>query len=162
MKKLLMTAASVAGCGFLVLTGQPVAPPTVYTANQVAAGRMAYRSSCGKCHTDTLAGRKGEVGEAPALSSLPAEMQEVVRAAGGQVPPLIGADFMSEWGTTRDLSSRIKTAVGGFPPADLSDETYLNLTAYILQANGARPGAQSLTAATAVEIRSLTGQASAK
>jgi hypothetical protein len=89
-------------------------------------------------------------------------MQEVVRAAGGQVPPLIGANFMSKWGTTRDLSSRIKTAVGGFPPADLSDETYLNLTAYILQANGARPGAQSLTAATAVEIRSLTGQASAK
>ena len=35
------------------------------------------------------------------------------------------------------------------------DELYLNLTAYILQANEARPGMQALTTATAVEIGSI-------
>jgi hypothetical protein len=82
-------------------------------------------------------------------------MQKTVAAAGGMVPPLIGANFMAKWVTAKDLSSRIKEAVSGFPPRDLDDETYLNLTAYILEANRARSGTQAPTAATAVEIRWL-------
>jgi hypothetical protein len=46
------------------------------------------------------------------------------------------------------LSNRVKEAPD-------PDKDYLSLTAYILQANGARPGTQDLTAGTAVEIRSL-------
>jgi hypothetical protein len=32
MKKLLVTAAAVASCGFFLLTGQQAVPPAVYTA----------------------------------------------------------------------------------------------------------------------------------
>ena len=152
MKKLLVTATALAGCGFLVLTGQQAVPPTVFTAAQAAAGRTAYQSSCAKCHTDTLMGRDG-TGEVP----------EFLRDYGGKIPPLAGANaafepFLTKWGTrtTNDLSRRVKEAVGGFPPKDLGAETYLDLTAYILQANGARQGTQALTTATAVEIRSIT------
>ncbi len=153
MKKPLVTAAAIAGCGFFVLTGQQAAPPAVYTAAQAAAGRAAYQSSCAKCHTDTLMGRNG-TGEVP----------EFLRVYGGKIPPLAGANsafapFMTKWGarTTKALYRRIQEAAGGFPPPDrrLDEELYLNLTAYILQANGARPGTQALTTSTAVEIRSI-------
>jgi hypothetical protein len=90
-------------------------------------------------------------------------MQEFVRAAGGQVPALAGADFMTRWKarTTREFSSRIREAAVGFLPRDMDKETYLALTAYVLQVNGARPGAQALTASTAVEIGSITDPAAA-
>jgi hypothetical protein len=73
------------------------------------------------------------------------------------VPPLAGSDFMAAWGarTTGELSRRVREAVGGFPPEGSDKETYLNLTAYFLQANGARPGTQPLTATKSVEIRSI-------
>jgi mono/diheme cytochrome c family protein len=152
MTKLLVTATAFAGCGFLVLTGQPAMPPTVFTAAQAADGRTAYQSSCAKCHTDTLVGRDG-TGEIP----------EFLRDYHGKIPPLAGANaafepFLTKWGkrTTKDLSIRVKDAMGAFPPKDLNGETYLDLTAYILQTNGARPGSQALTATTAVEIRSIT------
>ena len=41
------------------------------------------------------------------------------------------------------------------PAAHLSEETRLNLIAYILQANGALPGTQPLTVATGMELRTL-------
>ena len=34
----------------------------------------------------------------------------------------------------------------------------LNLAAYILQVNGAKPGEQALTAATSIEIRAVAGE----
>ena len=154
MKILLVTATA----GFFVMTAQNAAPaPAVYTAAQAAAGRAAYQSSCAKCHTGALTGRDG-TGEIP----------EFVRVYGGKIPPLAGANpafapFLTKWGarTTKDLYTRIQEAVGGFPPPDrrLDEELFLNLTAYVLQVNGARPGTQALTAATAVEIRSIAAGA---
>ena len=157
MTKPLVTATALARFASLVLTAQPAAAPAVFTAAQAVAGRTAYESSCAKCHTDTLNGRDG-TGEIP----------EFLRDYAGKIPPLAGANsaftpFLTKWGTktTRALSSRVKEAVGGFPPKGLDESTYLNLTAYILQVNGARPGTQALTADTAVEIRSITTSAGA-
>ena len=143
----------LAGSAFLTLAGQQAPPPAVYTAAQAAAGRTAYLSSCAKCHTETLIGRDG-TGDIP----------EAARAYGGKIPPLAGANpafppFLAKWGprTTKALYSRIQEATGGFPPPELrlDQELYLNLTAYVLQANGAPPGTRALTPDTAVEIRSL-------
>ena len=155
MKKLLATAIGVAGCGIFVVTGQEAAPsPLVFTSSQAAAGRTAYLSSCARCHTDTLIGHDG-TGEMPELAR---------KFNGGKIPPLAGANpafppFMTKWGaqTTKALYTRMKDATGAFPPPDrrLDEELFLDLTAYILQANGARPGAQALTTATAAEIRSI-------
>lgn len=152
MRTRLLGAFAVAGCGFLVLMGQAAAKPAVFTAAQAAAGRTAYLSSCVNCHTDALVGHDG-TGEIP----------EFLRPYGGKIPPLAGANaayppFLAKWGprTTSDLSRRIQEAVGGFPPDGRNAETYLNLTAYVLEMNGAKPGAGPLTAATSVRIESLT------
>lgn len=164
MNTLLASAAAMAFGGLFLLVGQETATPAIYTQAQAAAGRTAYRSSCGKCHTESLLGRRGDPGELPLVSSLPKNMQDVVQTAGGMVPPLAGADFLAVWGvrTTSDLSRRVKEAVGGFPPDGSDKETYLNLTAYFLQACGARAGTQALTASTALEIRSLTSDTNQK
>jgi len=130
--------------------------PAVYTAEQAEAGRQELRSNsfgvCTDCHTTTLAGRNGDVGELPPVSSLPDNTQKMITTYGGKVPALVGPTFMKRWATrtTKDLSAEFKGRFG-----DLSQETRLNLIAYILKANGALPGTQPLTAATDVEIRTL-------
>lgn len=155
MKPLLMTAAVVAVCGCFVLTGQQQTEPAVFTSEQALAGKTAYESSCGKCHLEGLTGRHGNPGEVPPVDSLPANMQKTLAQFGGKTPPLVGSGFIAKWKTTRDLSLRIESATGAFPPENSNEETYLKITAYILQSNGARPGTQALTADTAVPIRSL-------
>ena len=158
------TVCAVAACTLMLLQGQDVAPPTVYTTAQAEAGHAAFQSTCGKCHTGALLRRTGGPGELPPVDSLPPGMQEVVRGAGGKIPPLAGPDFMASWGarTTKELAGRIKEAVGGFPPQGTDQETYLNLTAYVLQANGALAGTQTLAPATAVQIRSISTAATAQ
>ncbi len=101
--------------GLFVLTAQQPAPSGVFTTAQAQAGRKAYENTCGNCHTPTLLGRKGDPGELPPVSSLPAYMQDM---ASGIVPPLAGASFINRWGsqTTSELTERINQAVGAFPP----------------------------------------------
>jgi hypothetical protein len=137
--------------------------PSVFTATQAEAGRKAFQekggasgntnAACVYCHTATLTGRTGAPDEVPALSSLEPAMQEAIQNSG-TIPPLAGQKFIAVWGarTTQDLTNRIKLAAGQNEP----EETSVNLTAYILQVNGAKPGAQPLTAATVVEIRDVT------
>jgi hypothetical protein len=158
MLKILGTATAIAGCGLFILTGQQPRETAVYTAAQAEVGMTEFQSTCGKCHCNAHLGRNGDAGETPTVDSLPTGMREVVENAGGQVPALAGADFMTRWGgrTTKDLANRIREAVGGFRPQNADNDTYLRLTAYILKSNGARPGSQGLTTATVVEIRSVT------
>jgi hypothetical protein len=156
INRLLVIAAAIAACGCLGVTGQQqTEPPAVYTREQAAAGKTAYQSSCGKCHLEGMTGRHGDAGEVPPVSSLSAVMQETLAPYGGKTPPLVGSNFMAKWKTTQELSLRIKSAVSGFPPENLGEETYLELTAYILQFNGARSGTQALTADTAVPLQFL-------
>jgi cytochrome c553 len=69
----------ILGSGLFVLTGQQPTPSGVFTSAQAEAGRLAYERTCGKCHTNALTGRKGDPGELPPLSSLPASYQEFIR-----------------------------------------------------------------------------------
>jgi hypothetical protein len=153
MRMKLVLAVVVASCGLGVVMGQPASPSAVFTVAQAEAGRVAYEASCAKCHTATLVGRDG-TGEIP----------DFLQDYAGKIPPLAGANaaftpFMTKWGarTTRDLYIRIQDATRGFPPPDrkLSDKLWLDLTAYVLQINGAQPGPQALTPGTAVEIQAI-------
>jgi hypothetical protein len=151
MKSFLPAVTAIAACGFFVLTAQ-APPPAVFTAAQAAAGKAEYEKDCFHCHTDKLTGRVGPSEELPALSSLPAETQKMIQGYGGNVPALTGPRFLARWGakTTKDLSARIMEASGP------DNETrYLNLTAFILEYNGARPGTTPLTAMTAIEVNQL-------
>ena len=120
-----------------ILTGQqPTAATGPFTAAQADAGRTAYQANCAGCHGADLGGRN-------------------------DASQLAGSLFMGSWGgrTTRDLVGFMQ---GAMPPGNaggLGEATYLNIAAFILNSNGARPGTQSLTAATVVGIRSIaTGQ----
>jgi len=110
----------------------PVSP--VFTAQQAAAGRSAYATSCASCHMPDLSG-------------------------SNDTPPLAGPVFMSTWRarTTKDLFEYLSASMprGG---ASLSTETYESITAYILEANGASAGETSFRATTAVAIRDLIGR----
>lgn len=130
--------------------------PAVYTLQQAEEGRLALKTNsfgtCTDCHASALTGRNGDAGELPALSSLREDYQKTLSPYGGKVPALVGPEFRKRWATrtTKDLSREFQGRFG-----NLSEETRLNLIAYILQANGALPGTQPLTATTDVQIRSL-------
>ncbi len=117
----------VAASAVLAVTGQaqtPAAGP--FTAEQAAAGRAVFDTTCVSCH------------------------------GSGQAPPLQGAEFTAGWASqsTRNLLSAVQAmppdASGGLPAA-----TYLAITAFLLETNGATPGNQPLTAATNLPLGPL-------
>jgi alcohol dehydrogenase (cytochrome c) len=134
-KKFAASLLVVAAGGVMVIMAQqPPAGP--YTVGQAANGRGIYLTTCQGCHGADLGG----INNAAAL-------------AGGL--------FMGSWGnrTTSDLVSFLEGAMPPGNPGGLGEEAYVNVVAYILDYNGARPGNQLLTAATKTEIRSVaTGQ----
>ncbi len=136
-KYLIAIVAGVAALLTGILTGQqPAAATGPFTAAQADAGRAAYQKNCAGCHGGDLGGRN-------------------------DASQLAGSLFMGSWGgrTTSDLVGFMQ---GAMPPGNaggLGEATYLNIAAFILDSNGARPGPQPLTATATVGIRSIaTGQ----
>lgn len=95
-----------------------------FTAAQAAQGKTAYANSCANCHGTNL--DDGEFG-----------------------PALKGAAFQQKWGaqTPAALFSYMQQKMPPANPGQLDSQTYADLEAYIMQANGAAPGATQLTAA---------------
>jgi alcohol dehydrogenase (cytochrome c) len=103
----------------------------VFTAAQAAAGQTAYQARCASCHLNDLGGQN-------------------------EAPQLAGGDFMNAW-RTQGVDALYGYIRAAMPPgtARLSDEEYLNITAYILQQNGAAAGAQPLAATVTVPVGSI-------
>jgi hypothetical protein len=135
------------------------APPTVFTAAQAKAGKVAYESTCGLCHLTSLRGRTGGPDELPDTDTLPLTYQQTI-GSGGQVPALVGEEFMAKWGgkTAGEFAERILSATKGFPPTGNDEKTFLAVTAYILQANGASPGKRELTTSTPVPVNAAVAK----
>lgn len=113
----------------LLVAQQPRSP--VFTPEQAEAGRAAYAKHCASCHMPDLSG-------------------------DNERPPLVGASFMTTWGS-RSIKEFLAYMSGAMPygaPA-LDADTYVSLTAYILRSNGASAGNQPLSAATDVAIASV-------
>jgi hypothetical protein len=155
-RKAAFLAITLLGAG-LVTTGQQPDRPAIFTAAQAEAGRRAYDNSCGKCHTYTLLGRKGEDGELPPVASLSAPYQKFI-GTPNHVPPLAGKVFLSRWGqkTAAELIARFQVTASDpfFQFEGMNEETTVNITAYVLQTNGAKPGSQPLTRTTSVVVQS--------
>lgn len=120
---------AIATTAWLAAAGRPESP-AVFTAEQAAAGKTAYARSCASCHLADL--------------------------SGGEVPPLGGAGFTSAWGA-RSTKELLEYIAASMPPdgSALSPSSYVDVTAYILQFNGAVAGSEPLTASTALPIASL-------
>jgi len=66
--------------------------------------------------------------------------------------------FLERWGskTAGGLISRFQETADYFLPKDEDRETTVNITAYVLQVNGAKAGDKPLTRSTEAIVRSLT------
>src|SRR5215472_15577935 len=117
--------------GVMIVNAQQGAAVGPYTAAQATAGQGLYQANCAGCHGPDLGGRN-------------------------DAPQLAGAQFMGSWGgrTVGDLVGFMQAAM---PPgnASLGEQNYLNIAAFILNSNGARPGNQPLTASSTVAIRTI-------
>ena len=130
-KKILIALAALAASSVVLLTGQqPAAGP--YTAAQAATGRTLYEANCAGCHAADLSG----------LAS---------------ASPLAGGLFIGSWGdkTAGDLVAFMQGAMPPTNPGALGEAAYVNITAFILDYNGARPGNDALPAASKVTIGSV-------
>ncbi len=92
-----------------------------YTKAQAARGESAYQANCGGCHGETLDGR----------------------AMG----PLRGDKFMDRWReeSLTPLFDHIKTRMPTNAAGSLSANTYLDILAFVLQANDLPAGSGELT-----------------
>ena len=101
--------------------GQQAQPVTAgaYTAAQAQAGQAAYAQQCAGCH---LADFRGS----------------------GDAPGLVGPDFIAKWGplAVNELFTYVVQSMPPTNPGALGDQGTLNVTAYLLQVNGASAGQQ--------------------
>src|ERR1035438_6934887 len=119
-----MGLASKMKSGLVLSLMLSVCPAATFTPAQASAGQAAYQTNCASCHLPDLAGRN-------------------------EAPPLAGTNFFNHWAarSTGDLLALIQ---GTMPPGAagrLGEQAYLEITAFILESNGATPGTQPLTAA---------------
>jgi len=124
--------ASLLAVGAVYALAQETLAPGPFTADQVAAGRTAYMASCAACHQANLSGQ-------------------------GDALPLAGRQFITGWSgrTSRDLYTLMHASMPATAPGSLDAATYANITAFILYANGAKPGSTALTPNTAIRIGSI-------
>jgi alcohol dehydrogenase (cytochrome c) len=105
-----------------------------FSEAQAAAGRSSYFANCAGCHLADLRG-------------------------ANEARPLVGADFMRTWGgrTAQELVAFLSLTMPPPPasPGSLGPQSYVNLAAFLLNANGAMPGTAELTAESAVAIGSV-------
>jgi alcohol dehydrogenase (cytochrome c) len=128
IRKSFVAAAALGAAGAAIAQGGP------FTGQQSAAGRASYLANCAGCHQPDLRGTN-------------------------EARPLVGADFLRTWGsrTAQELVAYLGVAMPPPPaaPGSLGVQTYVNLAAFLLEANGAPPGSAALTAGTATIIGSV-------
>ena len=78
-------------------------------------------------------------------------------------PALIAGTFSSHFGGTPigDLVNRVRTTMPQGSPNSMTAQAYLDIVAYLLQANGAPAGAQELSADSPA-LKTLVGDTKAK
>ena len=88
-------------------------PKSSYTNEQVQRGKDRYSQDCSRCHGDGLDG-------------------------SGQAPPLLGATFISHWGSRSlaELFGKISTTMPFDNPGILSPQASLDITEFLLYSNG--------------------------
>ena len=114
MRKLLalsVITAALVSAGAVALENGP------FTAEQAGGGRALFVANCAGCHGGRLQG-------------------------AGEAPPLAGTTFMAAWGkrSTAELYNLVKASMPYGNGNSLDAATYRSIIAYVLSANGAKPG----------------------
>jgi alcohol dehydrogenase (cytochrome c) len=127
----LLAAVFLTAAG-IVSTAQQPAATAVYTTAQAAAGRVAYEARCVACHRQDLSGNN-------------------------EAPQLVGSNFVAAWRvrTTAELIDFIAKTMPPGQEGSVNADTATAITAYIIERNGAAPGAQALTPAGTARIADI-------
>ena len=125
---LLLAAAIVGSSSITALAENAVGP---FTQAQITAGRIAFLNNCTGCHGAFM--------------------------DGGDAPALTGQNFVDDWlnKSTHQLFQFASVNMPFNNAGMLSQETYVNLVAFILAVNGARPGLVPFTKDTDVKIGTI-------
>ena len=125
---LIAAAGLTAGPGAVSAAAQPAGADGAFTADQAASGWAAYGVQCSECHGIGLEGMIA--------------------------PPLSGVEFLNTWAgqTTDELFEYLRDTMPPGAEGALSDQSYIDLVAYMLEANGALPGERTLAVGEAVTI----------
>ena len=115
----------LAAAGVIALNLTPV---KAFTPEQAAAGRASFAANCVLCHGENL-------------MLLP-------------TAPLVGPEFMARWQTrdTNELLTQLRATMPPEGPGSLPGDTYIEVVAFLLEANGVAADAEPLTADVAVAI----------
>jgi mono/diheme cytochrome c family protein len=127
-KKLVLGTGLAGFCAAYALAQTELATGP-FTDSQIDNGRKVYTARCAGCHQANLAGQ-------------------------GEALPLAGRPFMAGWSnrTTQDLYNLIQSSMPKNAPGSLDDQSYADVTAFILYANGAKPGPMTFLRAPPLRI----------
>jgi len=105
-----------------------------YTVEQATRGKVHYQAFCAPCHLGDLSG---------------------TLAADTGAPPLRGAPFVAslERKGAAGVFNYVKVTMPADDPASLEDSRYLDILAYLIQANGFPAGSRELNAALLPRLR---------
>jgi mono/diheme cytochrome c family protein len=119
----LVLAVAAAGSLQTFAQGREQRPPA-FTDEQVQRGKAIYQRNCQDCHGSTL--DNGEFGGAP----------------------LKGSYFRQHWGSgdVSALFGYVNTLMPPDRPGQLTAQSYVDLTAFLLSNNGYAAGTEELTA----------------
>ena len=136
---LIVVGGWTGGPGVVVEAAQAPAADGAFTTDQAASGWSVYGVQCGQCHGPNLEG--------------------LVHA-----PPLAGVEFLNSWAgqTTDALFAYLRDEMPPGQAGALSDQSYVDLVAYLLESNGAVPGERTLAADAAVTIGAAADIAEAR
>jgi mono/diheme cytochrome c family protein len=128
-------ATALAACFWSTAAAAQGPAPAPFSQDQVDAGRESFALNCADCHNKDL--------------------------SGGNGPPLVGKPFLSHWAghAAQDLYQYIRTTMPVCSGGLLGDRNYLEITAYLLWANGADPGKDDLAADSKANISDFTSGA---
>ena len=103
------------------VVAQEELPPLSYTLDQADRGRLAYLENCSACHGENM-------------------------DDGEFAMPLKGLNFRQQWRakSMEELFSLTSATMPQDRPGRLTDETYADILAYVLQENGSEPGTDEL------------------
>ena len=127
----LASLATFAAAGFL-----HCGPAQAFTAEQAAAGRVAFERACATCH-------------GASLRQLPNAL-------------LAGPEFLARWGNrgTNELIAETRSTMPPNDPGGLDADEYTNIVAYLLQENGGPASQAAITAVSTERLgKDLPGQA---
>jgi mono/diheme cytochrome c family protein len=115
-----LVCVAVAGAGVVSRAADRSTRDGVYSAGQAERGKTGYRTECARCHALDLVGTESG-------------------------PPLVGANFLKLNGNTlADLFETLRTTMPQDSPGRLTARQYVDLVAYLLQANDCPSGADEL------------------